>query len=539
MKKFLSDNNTPVHPKVMERLSLANEGDVFSYGDDPWTEEAIRAVQNLFSGDPDVYFVTNGTAANIIGLSGILKPWESVICTSLAHINTDECGAFERLTGNKIIPVHKADGKLTPADILPLLHAQGVEHIVEHRVVSISNVTETGTLYTPSEIRELADFCHDHNMLLHLDGARIANAAAKLGVSIAALSEEAGVDVLSFGGTKNGLMIAEAIVVFTGAKTDGYRYLRKQSMQLVSKHRYLSAQFLAYLEDDLYLKNAEQANQMTEIIRARLLDLGVTVLNRESYANILFMRLPQEAYEKLEEKYPLHVEGEVQRIVTSFNTTQADVEEFLGAIKDSLKGQGGAMLHQYKPETEQDLIYIIKTNRGDIHVRLFPEVAPKTVQNFTEHAKNGYYDNGVFHRVIKDFMIQGGDPTGTGRGGVSIYGETFEDEFDNDARNFYGAISMANRGPNTNGSQFFIVTVPNTPDNIIEEMKSVGEQGGYSDEIISAYKENGGAYWLDGKHAVFGHVISGMDIVDGIGELPTDRMDRPMEEVKILSIEAK
>lgn len=197
------------------------------------------------------------------------------------------------------------------------------------------------------------------------------------------------------------------------------------------------------------------------------------------------------------------------------------------------------MLPQFQEPKENDLLYVIETSHGDIEVRLFPESAPKTVENFTTHADNGYYDNGVFHRIIKDFMIQGGDPTGTGRGGESIYGATFEDEFDPSLRNFRGALSMANRGPNTNGSQFFLVTVPSVPEQVIRQMKEIGEAEGFSDDVIEAYETHGGAYWLDGKHAVFGQITSGMDIVDALSALPTDGMDRPLEEVTIRTIKKK
>lgn len=232
MKIFLSDNNAPVHPKVLEWMARVNESDEGSYGDDVWTKQAELAVKKLFATDPDVYFVGTGTAANVIGLAGLVKPWEGVICSTMAHINTDECGAFERSTGCKLTQIQTSDGKLTPGDIAPLLAAQGVEHTVDHRVVSVSNVTEDGYLYTAEELRALADFCHEHHLYLHLDGARIANAAQKLGLSVKEFTEDCGVDVLSFGGTKNGLMMCEAIVVFDRAKNDGYRFIRKQAMQL-------------------------------------------------------------------------------------------------------------------------------------------------------------------------------------------------------------------------------------------------------------------------------------------------------------------
>ncbi len=195
------------------------------------------------------------------------------------------------------------------------------------------------------------------------------------------------------------------------------------------------------------------------------------------------------------------------------------------------------MLKQLKKPEQNEEIAIIKTNHGDIKLRLFPEVAPKAVENFTTHAKDGYYDGISFHRIIKDFMIQGGDPDGTGRGGQSIWGRPFEDEFSMEYRNLRGALSMANAGPKTNGSQFFIVQKGDIEKSIIDQMKQLGEAKGFPGEVIEAYEENGGTYWLDGKHTVFGQVFDGMDVVDKIAHLPVGRNDMPKEPVMILTIE--
>jgi len=195
------------------------------------------------------------------------------------------------------------------------------------------------------------------------------------------------------------------------------------------------------------------------------------------------------------------------------------------------------MLKQLKKPENNEEIAIIKTNHGDIKLRLFPEVAPKAVENFTTHAKDGYYDGISFHRVIKDFMIQGGDPDGTGRGGQSIWGRPFEDEFSMEYRNIRGALSMANAGPKTNGSQFFIVQKSDIEKNIIDQMKQLGEAKGFPEDVIEAYQEHGGTYWLDGKHTVFGHVFDGMDVVDKIAQLPVGRNDMPKEPVMIMTIE--
>lgn len=195
------------------------------------------------------------------------------------------------------------------------------------------------------------------------------------------------------------------------------------------------------------------------------------------------------------------------------------------------------MLNQLKKPTNMEEVAVIKTNHGDIKLRLFPEVAPKAVENFTTHAKDGYYDGISFHRIISDFMIQGGDPDGTGRGGKSIWGKPFEDEVSDEYRNLRGALSMANAGPGTNGSQFFIVQKKDIETSTIDQMKQLGEAKGFSEDVVKAYSENGGTYWLDGKHTVFGHVFEGMDVVDKIAGLPVRRNDKPKEPVMIMTIE--
>lgn len=192
------------------------------------------------------------------------------------------------------------------------------------------------------------------------------------------------------------------------------------------------------------------------------------------------------------------------------------------------------MLEQFKKPNEGEEYALLKTNHGDIKIRLFEDIAPKTCENFKGLIEKKYYNGISFHRIIKDFMIQGGDPTGTGAGGESIWGTDFEDEFSVNFRNFRGALSMANRGPNTNGSQFFIVQGSKISDDIISQMKEVGEKGGFSNEIIEAYEKNGGAFWLDGKHSVFGQVFEGMDIVDKIADVETDFRDKPVDDVVIL-----
>lgn len=206
-------------------------------------------------------------------------------------------------------------------------------------------------------------------------------------------------------------------------------------------------------------------------------------------------------------------------------------------VAEPFEGGKDLNLEQFKKPEVGEEIAVIKTNYGDIKVRLFPEVAPKAVENFKTHAKEGYYDGVSFHRVIKDFMIQGGDPQGTGRGGESIWGRPFEDEFHPDYHNFTGSLSMANAGPGTNGSQFFIVQCPTVDEGLIQQMEMAGEKSGFSDEIIKGYKEIGGTPWLDFKHTVFGQVFEGMNIVETIASVEVDRNDKPLESVIMEKIE--
>src|SRR3954471_17784344 len=245
---FGSDNHAPVHPDVLAALATANGGHSFPYGADEVTAAAVDVVRRHLGAEAEVAFVFNGTGANVVGLGLALRPWQHVVCAASAHIAVDECGAPERLLGVKLVEIPTPDGKLTPELVEASITGVGDEHRTQPGAVSITQSTELGTLYTPDEIREIADVAHAHGMVLHLDGARLANAAAALGAPLAATTSDCGVDVLSLGGTKNGLMAAEAVVVLTqdapGAAA-GLPFARKQLGQLGSKGRYLGAQFLA------------------------------------------------------------------------------------------------------------------------------------------------------------------------------------------------------------------------------------------------------------------------------------------------------
>jgi threonine aldolase len=336
---FASDNAAGIHPEVLAALSAANSGHAFGYGHDPYTRALEERLADVFGGAAGVFLAFNGSGANVVGLRAACRPWEAVICADTAHLNVDEGGAPERVGGIKLLTVSAADGKLTPALVAPLIARIGDEHAVQPRVVSITQATELGTVYTPDELRALAALAHDHELLLHMDGARLANAAVALGLDLYEASTACGVDLLSFGGTKNGLLAGEAIVVMRAELTEPLRYLRKQSLQLASKMRFLAAQFEALLSDSLWRRNAAHANAMA----ARLADaVGVLEgvrITRPVQANAVFAIVPPEATQTLLERFDFYVwdetTGEV-RWMCSWDTTEDDVEAFAAALRECL-----------------------------------------------------------------------------------------------------------------------------------------------------------------------------------------------------------
>jgi threonine aldolase len=331
---FASDNSAGVHPEILAAISAANHGHALAYGADPWTARAIDVFRSHFGPTAEVFFVFNGTGANVLGIQSLVQPYEAVICADYAHINVDECGAPERLTGCKLIGVPAPAGRLTPEAVAPCLHGIGVQHHVQPRVISISQSSEYGTVYTPDEIRALADFAHANGLFLHMDGARIANAAAALDVPLRAITVDAGVDVLSFGGTKNGLLGAEAVVLFDPARAATFRFIRKQGMQLASKMRFVAAQFEALLGTDLWLESARHANAMAHRLGLGLGAIpGVTVTHPVE-ANGVFAILPHDAIAPLQEEMFFYVWDERRdevRLMASFDTTPDDVDRFIAA----------------------------------------------------------------------------------------------------------------------------------------------------------------------------------------------------------------
>src|ERR1700757_3146951 len=267
---FASDNNAGVHPEVLEAIARANQGHVVAYGDDPYTRSAIAKFQEHFGDDIEVFFTFNGTGANVLGLQALNRPYHAVLCSDYAHIYTDECGAPEKHTGCKLIPLPHEEGRISVEQVRHAYHGIGDQHHVQARVISITQATEMGTVYKPQEIRSLARFAHEHDMFLHIDGARIANAAASLGQSLREATRELGVDVLTFGGTKNGMMGGEAVVFFNPALSSDFLFLRKQGMQLASKMRFIAVQFEALLTNDLWRRSAQHSNRMAKVLETEL-----------------------------------------------------------------------------------------------------------------------------------------------------------------------------------------------------------------------------------------------------------------------------
>jgi threonine aldolase len=291
-RSFASDNNAGVHPEVLKAIAAANQGHVVGYGDDPYTDSAVRHFKRHFGNDIEVFFVFNGTAANCLGLKALTNSYHAIICAEAAHIYVDECGAPEKFTACKLIPIPTRDGKLSVEDVRAAYHGIGVEHHVQPRVIAITQATEVGTVYKEDEVRQLARFAHERGMYLHMDGARIANAAASLGLNLRQATRDLGVDVLSFGATKNGGMGAEAVVFFDPKLAADFKFYRKQGMQLASKMRYLSAQFEALLKDGLWLRNAQHSNRMAQLLKRELNKISQVKVAYKVEANGVFVKLP-------------------------------------------------------------------------------------------------------------------------------------------------------------------------------------------------------------------------------------------------------
>lgn len=341
MKKgFASDNNSGVHPTIFKAMEEANTGHVIGYGNDSLTQKATKVFKNKFGEETEVFFVFNGTGANVLGLSTVTQSFHSVICAETAHIQEDECGAPEKFTGCKLIPVEPVLGKLIPELIQPHLKGFDFEHHSQPRVISISQVTEMGTVYTTNEIKALANLAHKNNMFLHMDGARIANAAISLNLDFKEFTKDCGVDILSFGGTKNGMMMGEAVLFFNPKLTKLTKYIRKQSMQLYSKMRFVSAQFLAYFENDLWKETAVHSNKMAKLLEAEVAKIPEITITHPVDANGIFAVVPRKIIEPLQNRFFFYIWDETKpevRWMTSFDTTEDEIYEFTDLIKELLE----------------------------------------------------------------------------------------------------------------------------------------------------------------------------------------------------------
>ncbi|MDR3339382.1 MAG: low specificity L-threonine aldolase [Candidatus Symbiothrix sp.] len=339
MSSFASDNNSGVHPLLLDALIQANQGYAVGYGDDEYTYKAEKIIRAVFGEDVQPHFVFNGTGANVIALQGLTRSFQCIICASTAHIYGDECGAPTKFTSAVMKPIDTPDGKLTPELIQNELQGIGEQHHSQPKVVYLSQSTEMGTLYTQEELKDICNFSHANHLYVHMDGSRLANACAKTGLGMRELSRDCGVDILSLGGTKNGMMIGEAVIAFHPELNENIRFIRKQSAQLYSKMRYLSAQYIAYFEKGLWLENARNANEMATYLAERLQSFPEIQLTQKVEANALFLIMPKNAILKMLEKYFFYFWNESSneiRLVCSWDTTKKDIDAFINHLKTVL-----------------------------------------------------------------------------------------------------------------------------------------------------------------------------------------------------------
>ena len=336
---FASDNNAGIHPDILKEILLSNTGHVTGYGTDVYTEQALDIFKEQFGSTTETFFVFTGTAANVLGLSSITRSWNSVITASTAHLEGDECGAPEKFIGCKVLVVDTPDGKITPDLIEKHMHGLDFEHHSQPRVVSITQASEMGTVYTASEISELAGYAHARGMLLHMDGARIANAAVSLDLPFKAFTTDAGVDVLSFGGTKNGMMFGESICFLGPGLSVDFKYIRKQGMQLASKMRFISAQYIAYFRNDLWKRCASHSNEMAGMLAEKLKQIPEVKITQEVQSNGIFVIMPSGVAEKMRNHYffyPWDEKRSEWRLMCSWDSEEKDIEDFVMLLKKEL-----------------------------------------------------------------------------------------------------------------------------------------------------------------------------------------------------------
>ncbi len=328
---------------------MANTGHALAYGDDEWCAKATALFKDCFGPQAEPYFVFNGTGANVMSIDLMCRSHHAVVCAETAHIFVDECGSPQRIVGCKLLPVSTPDGKLTPDLTKSQLHGFGFEHHAQPKAISISQPTELGTLYTIDEISALADLAHSHNMYLHIDGARLSNAAVALDCTFKQMTTDAGVDILSFGGTKNGMLMGESCVVLNAALNADAKYRRKQMTQLCSKMRFIAAQFDAYISAGVWQRNARHSNSMAQMLKAELLKIEQFKQSSDNYAilypvqaNSVFARLPHEVWTSLQKKYFFYDWDEAKnevRWMCSFDTTEEDILDFVSALKQEIESK--------------------------------------------------------------------------------------------------------------------------------------------------------------------------------------------------------
>ena len=336
---FGSDNHSGISPEVIEAIAQANSDHALAYGDDEYTQRLETLIKETFGPQAKVYLVFNGTGANVLSIDAMCRSHEAVVCAETAHINVDECGAPQRVVGCRLLTVDTPDGKLTPALVKTRLHGFGFEHHSQPKAISISQPTELGTLYSKEEIKSLADLAHSYNMYLHVDGARLANAAVALGCTFKEMTTDLGVDALSFGGTKNGLLMGESCVLLNPALDVDMKYRRKQMTQLASKMRFMAAQFICYIESGIWRRNAEHSNRMAQLLRSEVEKVEGVKIMYPVQVNSVFAQLPTDVWHRLQERYFFYdwdEAADVVRWMCSFDTTEEDIHSFVNALKEEL-----------------------------------------------------------------------------------------------------------------------------------------------------------------------------------------------------------
>ena len=339
IRGFASDNNAGVHPDILKEIELSNNGHVVGYGADIYTDKAKLLFKEQLGNKTEVFFVFTGTAANVLGISGVTRSWNSIIAAESAHLEQDECGAPEKLIGCKVLTVETPDGKITVEGIKKHMHGIDFEHHSQPKVISITQSTEMGTVYTCAEISKISEFAHSNGLLLHMDGARLANASVWLDLPFKAFTTDAGVDILSFGGTKNGMMMGEAICFLKPGLSEGFQYIRKQGMQLASKMRFISAQYIAYFRDELWRRNAAHSNKMAQLLAAELGNVKELRITQKVQSNGVFVTMPKDVAEKVRQKYFFYPWNEAvseYRLMTSWDTQKEDIEDFIMILKSEI-----------------------------------------------------------------------------------------------------------------------------------------------------------------------------------------------------------